>query len=236
VTSLGATQIQASINTGATARTWSITVANPTGPASNAAPLSVVAPATNPVVSGVTHNPMTGSTANQIVTINGSGFESGTALKVIVGYAGSTTTLSGGQIAFVNSTQILALINVGITARTWTVQVVNPSGLASNSANLQVVAPPVPPAIASLAPNPMMRSAAAQTLTVNGSGFLTGTGLRVVLTANGASLTLQGTAIQSASASQIRVTVNVGNVARNWTVQVVNPNGIASNSVTLTVK
>jgi subtilase family serine protease len=236
VTSLSATQIQATINTGATARTWSITVANPTGPASNAAPLSVVAPATNPVVSGVTPNPMTGSTANQIVTINGSGFVSGTALKVIVGYAGSTTTLSGGQIAFVNSTQILALINVGITARTWTVQVVNPSGLASNSANLQVVAPPVPPAIASLAPNPMTRSAAAQTLTVNGSGFQPGTGLRVVLTANGASLTLQGTAIQSASASQIRVTVNVGNVARNWTVQVVNPNGIASNSVTLTVK
>ena len=56
-----------------------------------------------------------------------------------MGYAGGpTTTLSGGQIAFVNSTRILALINVGITARTWTVQVVNPNGIASRAATLTV--------------------------------------------------------------------------------------------------
>jgi subtilase family serine protease len=237
VTSLSATQIQAVINTGTTARTWSITVANPTGPASNAASLSVVAPPAPPVAGSVTPNPLTGSTANQIITINGSGFVNGTGLKVLVGYSGGpTTTLSGGQIAFVSSTQLLALINVGTTARTWTVQVVNPNGLASGNASLPVVAPPVPPAIASLTPNPMTRSAAAQTLTINGSGFQTGSTLRVVLASNGSSTTLQGTAIQSASASQIKVTVNVGNTARTWTVQVVNPNGLGSNLATLTVR
>lgn len=236
-TYVSATQLRATINTGTTARTWSITVANPTGPASYAASLSVVAPVVPPVVSSVTPNPMTGSTANQIITIKGSGFLSGTGLRVVVGYTGSTaTTLSGGQIAFVDSTQILALINVGTTARTWTVQVVNPNGLASGNASLQVVAPPPPPVIASLTPNPMTRSAAAQTLTINGSGFQTGSALRVVLTTTGSSSTLQGAAITSASASQIKVTVNAGTTVRTWTVQVVNPNGTASNSATLTVK
>ncbi|MCX6629714.1 MAG: IPT/TIG domain-containing protein, partial [Candidatus Solibacter sp.] len=233
VTSLSATQIQAVINTGTAARTWSITVTNLTGPASNAASLSVVAPPANPVVSSLAPNPLTGASANQILTINGSGFLSGTGLRVVVGYPGFTATLSGAQIAFVNSTQILALINVGVTARTWTVQVVNPTGLASGNGSLQVVAPPT---IASLTPNPMTRSTAAQTLTIIGSGFQTGAGLRVMLAANGSSITLQGTAIRSASASQIQVAVNVGNTVRSWTVQVVNPNGAGSNKVPLAVK
>jgi hypothetical protein len=155
----------------------------------------------------------------------------------VVGYSGGpATTISGGQIAFVNSTQVLALVNVGTVARTWTVQVVNPNGLASGNGSLRVVAPPPPPVIASLNPNPIARSAASQTLTVNGSGFQTGAGLRVVLTTNGSSTALLGTAIKSASASQIQVTVNAGATLRTWSVQVVNPDGTASNQVALTMK
>ncbi len=234
VTSLTATQILATINTGTTARSWSITVTNPTGPASLAASLTVVAPATNPVVTSVAPNPLTGSNSGQVITINGSGFQSGTGLTVVVGYPGFSTTLQGpNQVAFVNSTQVQALITVGTTPRTWTVQVVNPSGLASNSANLQVAAAP---AIASLTPNPMPRSTAAQTLTVNGSGFQPGTGLRVVLRTGNQTTTLQGTAITSSSATKIQVTVNVGAVARTWSVQVFNPNGTASGVSTLLVR
>jgi hypothetical protein len=48
--------------------------------------------------------------------------------------------------------------------------------------------------------------------------------------------TLQGTAIQSVSASQIRVSVNVGATARAWSLQVVNPNGTVSGVAALTVK
>ena len=236
-TLVSATQLQAAIPTGTAAGTWTITVANTTGPASNAASLSVVAPPAPPVVSSVTPNPLTGANANQIVTINGSGFVNGTGLKVLMSYSGgATTTLTGAQIQFVNSSQILAMINVGSTARTWTVQVVNPNGTASNIYNLPVVAPPVPPAIASLSPNPINRASAAQTLTINGSGFQPGSGLHVVLTTAGASLMLQGTAIQSASASQILATVSIGATARNWTVQVVNANGTVSNTAILQVK
>jgi hypothetical protein len=237
VISLSSTQIQATIVTGITARNWSITVTNPTGPASIAASVIVTAPPAPPAIRSLTPNPMTGSTASQIVTINGSGFVSGTGLRVVMSYSGgSPTTLSGGQIAFIGSTQILALINVGTTARTWTVQVINPNGLASGNGSLQVVAPPPPPAIASLTPNPMSRSNAAQTLTINGSGFQTGAGLRVVLSYAGFSTTLQSTTIQSASASQIKVTVNAGTAVRTWSVQVVNPNGTVSNSAMLTMR
>jgi hypothetical protein len=155
----------------------------------------------------------------------------------VVNYpGGSATTLSGGQIAFVAGTQVLALVNVGTTARTWTVQVVNPNGMASNIVSLQVVAPPARPAIASLTPSPMTHSTAAQTLTINGSGFQTGSGLRVVLTTSGIATVLQNTALQSASATQIKVAVNVGAVARTWTVQVVNPDGTTSIAATLIVK
>ncbi len=92
------------------------------------------------------------------------------------------------------------------------------------------------PAITSLTPNPMARSAAAQTLTINGAGFQPGTGLHVVLSSSASPTALQATSITSASATQVHVTVNVGNTARVWAVQVVNPNGTASNAATLTVK
>jgi hypothetical protein len=186
------------------------------------------------VVTSVTPNPLSAVNSNQIITINGSGFVAGAALRVVIGYAGGpSTTLSGGQIAFASSSQVLALVNVGTITRTWTVQVVNPSGLASNSVDLQVVAPPV---ITSLTPNPMARSSSAQILTINGSGFQTGTTLRVVLAGAGASTTLQGTAIAYASANQIRVNVNTGTTIRTWTVQVVNPDGTASGTAVLTMK
>lgn len=232
VVSQSANQIQAVINTGTTARTWSVTVANPTGPASSAS-LSVLAPPANPVLGSVTPNPLTAVNANQILTINGTGFLAGAGLKVVVGYPGFATTLSGGQVAFVSSTQLLALINLGTTPRAWSVQVVNPNGLASNNIALQTVVPPV---IASLTPNPMARSTVAQTLTIGGSGFQPGAALRVVFSASGASSVLQGTAIKSASANQIQVTVSLGATPRAWTVQVVNPDGNGSNPVTLTVK
>jgi hypothetical protein len=188
-------------------------------------------PTPAPVISSLSPNPMTGSTSAQTLTITGSGFAAGAT--VTASYSGGSATVS---VTSLSATQIQATINTGTTARTWTVQVVNPGGVASNTFSLQVVAPPVPPVITSLSPNPMPRSNAAQTLTINGSGFQPGTGLRVVLSFNGSSTTLQGTAIKAASASQIQVTVNVGNTPRKWNVQVVNPDGTGSNSVTLTVK
>jgi len=64
---------------------------------------------------------MTGSTANQTLTINGSGFAPGAAVNLT--YSGGTVLHP--TIVSVTSTQIVVTVNAGTTARTWTVQVAN---------------------------------------------------------------------------------------------------------------
>jgi subtilase family serine protease len=237
VTSLTSTKIVASITTGTLTRAWSIVVTNPGNVSSFVGSLQVNAPNPTPVITGLNPNPMTGSASSQVLTINGSSFQSGAGLAVKLTYAGgSTTTLTGGQIAFLNSGQILALVNVGTTARTWTVTVTNPSDIGSNGASLTVVAPPQPPAISSLSPNPMTHSNSSQTLTINGSGFTAGAGLRVLASYPGFSVLLQGSQITSASSTTITALIDVGNTPRNWTIQVMNPNGDTSNRAPLEVK
>ncbi|HET7073026.1 MAG TPA: hypothetical protein VFI55_02955, partial [Mycobacterium sp.] len=237
VASATATRITATIMTGAVTRAWSIVVTNPNGQSSFAATLQVTAPNPTPAIAGMSPNPMTGSANPQVLSINGSGFQSGAGLAAKLAYAGGPiTTLTGGQIVFVNSGQILALVAVGTTPRTWSVTVTNPSGLVSNAASLTVVAPPPPPAITSVTPNPMTRSTASQTLTINGTGFTSGAGLRVLAGYPGFSGVLQGSQITSVSETRITVLINVGNTPRNWTIQVQNPNGDTSNQVALQVQ
>jgi hypothetical protein len=227
IASTSGTQIAATVNVGTTARTWTVQVVNPGGAASNAATLTVTAPAP-PVIALLSPNPMTGSASPQTLTINGSGFAAGATVSMF--YSGGTVVTP--TIASSSGTQIAATVNVGTTARTWTVQVVNPGGAASNTATLAVTAP-APPVIASLSPNPMTGSASPQTLTINGSGFQAG--LTVTLTTGASTATYQGSFIASVTGTQIQVPVNVGTTARAWTVQVLNPGGAASNTVALTV-
>jgi hypothetical protein len=95
----------------------------------------VIAPATLPVIASLSPNPMTGSNSNQTLTIAGSGFQAG--LKVVLGCTSATV----GTISLVSSSLIQAPVNVGTTARTCSVQVVNANGQASNTVSLQVNAP-----------------------------------------------------------------------------------------------
>jgi hypothetical protein len=150
----------------------------------------------------------------------------------LLGYTGSVTTITGGSMAVLSATQIICLVNVGTATRTWTVQVVNPSGLASNTVNLQVNGLP---SITSLAPNTMTHLATAQTLTINGTNFVGGAALRVLFVSGNSVTTFQGTGIKSATSTQIQVSVTVAK-AGTWMVQVVNPDGSATGAATLTVK
>ncbi len=236
IASASATQIQVAVSPGTTARNWTVEVVNPNGKTSNGAVLQVVAPPAPPAIASLSPNPMTGSNAYQILTITGTGFQAGTGWKVVLSYPGTTVTLPPSQLLVESTTQILAQVNVGTTARTWSVEVVNPSGVASNTASLQVTAPPPPPAITSLAPNPMTKSSAAQTLTINGSGFQSGSGLTVQLTSGGVLITVPSSAIKFVSSSQLTMQVNVGASARTYSVVVENPGGQVSNAATLTVQ
>jgi subtilase family serine protease len=90
-----------------------------------------------------------------------------------------------------------------------------------------------PPAIVSLSPNPMMGSDSSQPLTIAGSGFQAGGGLTVLV--GYAGYTEMGTQVKWVSSSQITASINVGSSTRSWLVEVVNPNGQASNVATFQV-
>jgi hypothetical protein len=168
---------------------------------------------------------MTGSSSAQSLTINGSGFVAG--VKVTVG----GTAYQGSQVVFVSSSQLSVSVNVGASAQSLAVQVTNPNGQASNTVSLTVNAPSVPPAIVSLNPNPMTALNSVQLLTINGSGFVFGSGLKATV----GGTAYQGSQVSFVNSSELLVSVNVGASAQSLAVQVTNPNGQVSNSVSLTV-
>ncbi|HEX3743998.1 MAG TPA: protease pro-enzyme activation domain-containing protein, partial [Bryobacteraceae bacterium] len=227
VTFVSTGQVTVSVTVGISAQTLAVVVTDPNGVASAAANLTVVAPAAPPAIVSLSPNPMTGSAAAQTLTINGSGFVSGTGLKVTVG----GTVYQGSAVTFVSTGQVTVSVMVGISAQTLAVVVTNANGVASAAANLTVVAPAAPPAIASLSPNPMTGSAAAQTLTINGSGFVFGTGLKVTV----GGTVYQGSAVTFVSTGQVTVSVTVGTSSQTLPVVVTNPNGAASAAANLTV-
>ncbi|HYW44647.1 MAG TPA: protease pro-enzyme activation domain-containing protein [Bryobacteraceae bacterium] len=221
ITSVSATQIQAVINTGTTARTWTVQVTNSNKAASNSVSLTVnAAPAPAPAITSLSPNPMTVSTSSQTLTINGSGFQAG--LTVAASYTGYSTSL---QVTSVSATQIQAVINVGTTARAWTLQVTNPNKAVSNAMSLQVNAAPVAaPAITSA-------TLKSNQLVIAGSGFQAGLSLIVTFSSN--KLSAQGWQIVSVSSTQIVVSVSASAATGAQTVQVANPNGQTSKAVTI---
>jgi len=180
-----------------------------------------------PAIVSLSPNPMTGASASQNLTVNGAGFAAGSGLTVTIG----SVVYQGSSVNFVNSSQLVVSVNVGASAQILPVQVTIPSGTKTNSANLTVSAPSSAPAIAAMSPNPMTGSNAAQTLTITGTGFAAGSGLKV---------TVGGTVYQSSqvsfvSSTQLTVSVAAGISALGLPVQVMDPNGLASNAMTLIV-
>jgi hypothetical protein len=179
-------------------------------------------------------NPMTGSNFPQTLTINGVDFEKGDAVVQLTSSGGTTTTLSGSQVTYIAPGQLQVPITPGTAASTWTVEVFSYYG-GFKPVNLTITSAPTP-VVSSLNPNPITGSNSAQTLTINGTGFQNGAGLEVQLTpSRGATTTLQASQITFVSASQLQVSITTGTAASSWTIQVINPSGLASAGVNLTV-
>jgi hypothetical protein len=134
----------------------------------------------------------------------------------------------------VSSTQLTITLSASdqATAGTYAVVVTNPSpgGGASNSVNFTVTANNPVPSITSLSPTSSNAGAAAQTLTINGTNFLTTS----TVTYNGAAHTAT-----FVSSTQLTITLSAGDQATAGTYAVVvtnpAPGGGASNSVNFTV-
>ena len=201
---------------------FGVTVTNPGGAISNPATLTVNSSQVLPTISSLFPNPMTASGTGQSLVIMGSNFKAGATVKV------GTTTFSGSQVIFYNSSLLAATVTEA-AGGTFAVTVTNPGGGASASANLTVNGPGAPaPSVNSLSPNPMTASASTQTLTVSGSNFQSGASVTV------GSSTFSGSAVTFVSQTQLKVSVTE-NTAGTFGVTVTNPSGSLSNSATLTV-
>jgi formylglycine-generating enzyme required for sulfatase activity len=89
------------------------------------------------------------------------------------------------------------------------------------------------PAITSVTPNPVPVSASSQTLTVNGSGFVSGCTVRLRDYTENLGPWTKATAF--VNAGKVTLSANFGAAATSWTAQVINPNGTPSAEYTFTV-
>jgi pseudomonalisin len=178
-----------------------------------------------PSITSLSPNPMTASASTQNLTINGAGFNAGSGLTVKVG----TTTYSGTQITFMNSSLLVVAINPGTAVQSLAVQVTDPNGQSSNPVSLQITAPAAPLAISSISPNPMTGSNSGQILSINGTGFQAGLKLQI-----GGS-TILASQLTSLSTTLIQVNIIVGLTTHTYPVQVINANGQVSNTVNFQV-
>jgi hypothetical protein len=134
---------------------------------SNSASLSIVTPNPVPVLTSLSPSSGLAGDAAFTLTVNGSGFIASSQVT-FNGMARSTT--------FVSSTQLTAALSASdvASAGSYAVVVTNPSpgGGTSNSLSFSVVTPNPKPTITSLVPSSANQNSGAQSVEVNGSGFL----------------------------------------------------------------
>ncbi|GAB2864154.1 hypothetical protein GCM10027044_26030 [Hymenobacter ruber] len=199
----------------ATAGSYNVTVTNPTpgGGTTTPATFTVNPAATNnpvPTITSLSPSSATAGDPAQTLTVNGTNFISASVVN-FNGTARTTTYVSGTQLTIQLTTADLA------TAGSYDVTVANPTpGGGTTAATTFTVSPvtsnPVP-TISSLSPNSATAGAASQTLTVNGTNFIStsvvnfnGTA-RATTVVSGTQLTIQLTAADQATAGAYNVTV-----------------------------
>ncbi len=201
------TVLTAYVPAGLIASVGSATVLVSSGATSSAAvSFSITAP---PVIATVSPASIVAGGPALKLTVNGTGFISGTQLHWN-GAALATTFVSATQLTASISTALIAgLGSVSVTASN--------AGVSSNALTLSITGPPV---IASLAPETATAGGPAFTLTVNGSGFVSA----AVVTWNGTPLTSK-----FVSASQMTASVTASLIATAGVATIaVNAGGVSS--------
>ena len=199
--------------------TASVTVVTPGNAASNAATFTIGNPL--PAISGLSPSSTSAAGPAFTLTVNGSCFLSSST----VNWNGVPLTTT-----FVNAGQLTASVPASDIANTGTASVTvvtpGPGGGTSNSSTFTITA--AVPAITSLNPNSVRACGPAFTLTVNGSGFLSGA--KVVW--NGTPLTTT-----YVSAFQLTAAVPAGLIASPSTATIVvsDPNGNTSSGVSFAI-
>ena len=219
-TYVSATQLTIQLTAGdlATAGSYNVTVTNPApGGGTTAATVFTVnpAPASNPVptITGLSPNSVIAGAAAQTLTVNGTNF----IASSVVNFNNTARTTT-----YVSATQLTIQLTAGdqSTPGSYDVTVTNPTPGGGTSAVSTFTVSPVPnnpvPTITSLSPSSVIAGAAAQTLTVNGTGFITSS----VVSFNGTNRT---TTYVSATQLTIQLTAGDQSMVGSYNVTVTNP-------------
>jgi uncharacterized protein (TIGR03437 family) len=207
-TLVSATQLKATVTAAdiAAAGTAQVTVVNPApgGGVSGGAVFTIRAPNPLPALTSMTPSSATAGGAAFTLTVNGSGFVSGS----VVNWNGSARTTT-----FVSATQLQAAIAATDLASPGTAQVTvftpAPGGGTSGGSGFTINNPS--PSLISLSPSTATAGGAAFTLTVNGSGFVSGS----VVNWNGSARTTT-----FVGATQLQAAILASDIASSGTVQV----------------
>ena len=221
-TYLSASQLTASVSAAliASQGTASVTVQNPGGATSNTLAFTINGSQSGgPSLSSLSPNSVAAGAPAFTLTVNGSGFLSGATLQ----WNGSPlfANFSGNQVtAYVAASLIASQGSVTISVR-------NPDGTTSNTLSFTISAPT--PAISALSPNSATAGGPSFTLTINGSGFLSGS----AVVWNNSSLTTSFVNFNQLTAS---VPANLIASQGSASVTVTDPGGATSNVVTFPIK
>ncbi len=208
------TQVSANITIAANATTGTrtLTLTNPDGTMATAT-FTVNAP---PSVTSTSPSSRGQGASNQTVAIKGSGFASGATSSFGSGVAVNSTT-------FKSSTELTANVTIEAGASTGarTVTVTNADGGVGSLASAFTVN--AAPNAESVSPGSRGQGATSQTITVKGSGFVSGTGLAVSFSGSG--ITVNSTTFKSSTELTANISVESGAGTGARTVTVTNPDG-----------
>jgi hypothetical protein len=216
-------QLAIVVDTGAEDSTWSAQVTNPDGTSSNVFKFPVQV---TPSISSVSPSPVPGINGNQTITIDGSNFLAGATVTLYD--IGSGTGPFSMATTLINSGQLTIVANTTAENSTWSAQVTNPDGTASNVFDFSVQEPSSPaPSISSVSPNPVPGINGNQTITIYGSNFLAGATVTLFDLGSGTGPYTDATTL--VDSGQLTIVANTTAEDSTWSAQVTNPGGATSN-------
>jgi hypothetical protein len=216
------TSISVPVTVAATATTGARTLTVTTAGGSATSTFTVTAaPVPAPTIGSVTPNSLVQGAASQIVTIAGTNLTGATVSFSNAGVTGGTATISASSISLPVSVTAGAVVGAG------TISVTTASGSASST--FTVTAAPVPaPTIGSVTPNSLVQGAVNQSVTISGTNL---TGATVSFSNAGVT---HGTAIVTATAINLPVSVTAGATVGTGTITVTTATGSAASAFTVT--
>lgn len=141
------------------------------------------------------------------------------------------STLSGTQLRNVTPTSFEALITLADPGA-YSLQVINPDGQESNRFAFSALASG--PQINSISPSSPFAIAGNQSVTVFGSGFVSGLTVTVTFPSGGSSI-LSGAQIVGVGPNSFQMLVDFSGIPGQYSIRVTNPNGQSSSSFTFSV-